>query len=474
MTRRLLVSYLTVTIVVLAVLEIPLGVTNARNERSELTTKVERDAVALASLAEDALESGAEQPGRLRRIAEGYEEDTGGRVVVVDAAGTAIVDTDPPAPGERSFATRPELRQALAGSVATGTRASETLGTDLLYVAVPVASSGVVHGAVRVTYPLSAVQDRVLRYWLILAAIAALVLAAVWVIGLRLARSVAKPLASVEQAAAAASAGDLSARAPEEDGPEEVRSLAASFNRTVASLADLLRARDSFVADASHQLRTPLAALRLRLENLERDVSPDAQGELDAALGEVARLSRLVDGLLALARTDTASSRPEPVALEGLVRERIDAWSPLAGEQGVEIVARVEGQPTVLVTPGRLEQVLDNLIANALEVSPAGSAMSIAAGRVGGTVELRVSDAGPGMTPEQRARAFDRFWSGRAGEGGTGLGLAIVQRLVESDGGEVELREAPGGGLEAIMRLRPAARPPGERLSERTSAPSRG
>jgi signal transduction histidine kinase len=474
MTRRLLVSYLTVTVVVLAVLEIPLGVTNARNERGQLTTKVERDAVALASLAEDTLESGARRPAQLRSIAEGYEEDTGGRVVVVDADGTAIVDSDPPAPGQRSFATRPEFQQALAGGVATGTRSSETLGTDLLYVAVPVASSGVVHGAVRVTYPLSAVQDRVLRYWLILAAIAALVLAAVWAIGLRLARSVAKPLASVEQAAAAASAGDLSARAPEADGPEEVRSLAASFNRTVASLDDLLRARDSFVADASHQLRTPLAALRLRLENLERDVAPEAQRELDAALGEVARLSRLVDGLLALARTDAASAHPEPVRLDGLVRERVDAWLPLAGEQDVELVNDVEGEPVVLATSGRLEQVLDNLIANALEVSPAGSAIRVTAGSAGGAVELRVLDSGPGMTPEQRARAFDRFWSGRAGEGGTGLGLAIVQRLVQADGGDVELREAPDGGLEALVRLRPAAQPPGERLSERTPAPSRG
>jgi signal transduction histidine kinase len=78
------------------------------------------------------------------------------------------------------------------------------------------------------------------------------------------------------------------------------------------------------------------------------------------------------------------------------------------------------------------------------------------------------------MTPEQRARAFDRFWSGRAGEGGTGLGLAIVQRLVQADGGDVELREPPHGGLEALVRLRPAAQPPGERLSERTPAPSRG
>jgi signal transduction histidine kinase len=464
---------LTVTLVVLAALEIPLGVANARSERQDLTTKVERDAVALASLAEDTLESGAANVDRLTSIAADYRAETGGRVVMVDAEGIGLVDTDPPSPGRRSFASRPEFRSALVGDVATGTRSSVTLGGELLYVAVPVASSGTVLGAVRVSYPMSEVSERVLRYWLILAAIAAVVLAAVWMLGLRLARSVALPLADVERAAAAARGGDLSARAPVDEGPEEVRSLAVSFNRTVAALEDLLRARDAFVADASHQLRTPLAALRLRLENLDRDVSPEARLELEAALGEVARLSRLVDGLLELARADLTSAEPTRVDLGTLVRERIDVWSPLASEQQVELAYAVEPALEAMTTPGRLEQVLDNLIENALDASPPGSTITLVGARVGRLAELRVEDQGPGMSAEERLRAFDRFWSRRAKEGRTGLGLAIVHRLVTSDGGAIELREAAGGGLVAVIQLPAPAASPADRL-ERPTIPSAG
>jgi signal transduction histidine kinase len=117
--------------------------------------------------------------------------------------------------------------------------------------------------------------------------------------------------------------------------------------------------------------------------------------------------------------------------------------------------------------------VLDNLLANALEVSPAGSAITITAARAGGFAELHVADEGPGMTEEQRARAFGRFWSGRMAEGGSGLGLAIVERLVSSDGGEVELLEAPRGGLDAVIRL-PAGPPPppAGRLERASGAPA--
>jgi len=117
-------------------------------------------------------------------------------------------------------------------------------------------------------------------------------------------------------------------------------------------------------------------------------------------------------------------------------------------------VARVEGRLHALATPGRLEQVLDNLLANALEVAPTGSDIELTAARSGPWVEIRIRDRGPGMSSEEIAHAFDRFWRGGADEAGFGLGLAIVQRLVHADGGEIELRPREGGGLEAILRLR--------------------
>lgn len=430
MSRRLLLSYLGLAVLVLLVLEVPLGIAYGRNERSDLTGKVERDTVAIASLSEDALQ-GQGSLAPLQAIADRYQRDTGGRVVIADAQGVSVVDSGARVP--RDFATRPEIAAALRGRVATGVRYSSTLHTNLLYVAEPVASGGVVHGAVRITYPTSAVDGRVTRYWLMLAAIAGLVLVLAALVGVLLSRSVTRPLRSLEQAAGEAGAGDLSVRAPEE-GPPEVRSLAVSFNEMVARLEELVGAQEVFIADASHQLRTPLTALRLRLEN----------GDVAGALPEVERLSRLVDALLALARAEAAPA--EPVELAAAVAERMDAFEPLAGERGVRLEAHVEG--AALVGPDRLGQALDNLLANALAVAPRGSAVSVS----GGPLALHVEDSGPGMSAEERARAFDRFWSKGSG---SGLGLPIVKRLVELDGGSVELRDAPGGGLDVVLRLRP-------------------
>jgi signal transduction histidine kinase len=445
-TRRLLASYLGLTLFVLVVLEIPLGIVNARNERGDLTTKVERDASIFAGYAEDNLEHGT-RPRGLAVEALRYRDATGGRVVVVDRRGIAQIDTNPLGSGPRTFITRPEIRKALSGQVATGVRYSRTLRENLLYVAVPASSGAKVTGAVRITYPLSTVDRRVRRYWLMLLAIGGIVLAGAALIGLRFARWISAPLARLEGVTAQAGTGDLGVRAVEESGPPEVRSLARSFNGMIAELEQLVRAQEEFVADASHQLRTPLTALRLRLEVLEREVGKGGRDDYERALGEVERLSGLVDGLLALARAE--GSPPERVELAEVVSERVEAWTALAAERGVELRADAEG--AVLAGPERLAQALENLLANALEVAPRGSAIRIE-GRGG---ELHVIDRGPGMKPREMERAFDRFWSGGKG-GGSGLGLAIVKRLVEIDGGSVELRAAESGGLDAVIRLRSA------------------
>jgi signal transduction histidine kinase len=247
--------------------------------------------------------------------------------------------------------------------------------------------------------------------------------------------------------------GDLGARAPAE-GPAEIRAVATEFNETVARLDALLHSQQEFVADASHQLRTPLAALQLRLENLERDADEGGKRDLEAALAEVERLARLVDGLLALARADAAKHEPSPIDLGELVAVRLEHWRPEADRRRVELRASVETGLHALATAGALDQVLDNLLSNALAVSPPGSTIAIHACCEAEGVDLHVVDQGPGMSAEQRRRAFDRFWRDGPPGTGTGIGLAVVQRLVTADGGSIELREAPGGGLDAAVRLR--------------------
>ena len=453
MKRRLLVGYLAIAVFVLVLLEIPLALSYARVERQALSDKVERDAVALASLTEDALERGVPVPPQVRRTARDYGAETGARVIVVDGSGRAVVDSAPT--GNRDFSTRPEILQALGGRIATGTRPSRTLDTNLLYVAVPVASSGVVHGAVRITYPTAAVDRRIHRYWSLLAVIAVVVLGAAAAVAALLARWVTRPLDRLEAAAESIGGGDLTARAPTE-GPPEVRRLARTFNTMASELDALLRSQDAFVADASHQLRTPLAALRLRLENLERDLGGDDMGEVQGALAEVERLAALVDGLLTLARADRAPSSPQAIVLEGVVEERIAAWSALAEERTIALQVDLERDVVALATGGRVEQMLDNLLANAIDVSPEGATVTVSTGTVNGWAELHVADEGPGMSESERRRAFDRFWRARDGADGFGLGLAIVQRLATADDGEVTLETATSGGVEAVVRLRRA------------------
>ena len=197
----------------------PLGFVNARTEKERLTAKVERDAVSIASLAESTIEGDLPTSNlkAVERLATRYAAATGVRVVITNGEGVALVDTAPPVPGERTFATRPEFRAALRGDVATGTRRWNTLGYDLLYVAVPVASGGKVYGAVRITYPTSELDRRVRNYWIALAGIAVVVLAVAALIGLSFARWIRRPLAGLEDAAAEAGAGDLSVRAPVTD-----------------------------------------------------------------------------------------------------------------------------------------------------------------------------------------------------------------------------------------------------------------
>ena len=451
MTRRLLLGYLGVTLFVLLSFEVPLGLQNQRTERRDLTANVSHDAMVLAADAEDAVQAPTRrQLHALAAVSTAYATRTGARAVIVDRRGRALIDTSGRVRGAENFASRPEIAAALAGRYPRGVRTSKTLQERLLYVAVPIASGGRVHGAVRLTYPFSAVDARIHRYWLILGLIGLVVLAGAAVVGVGLSRFVTRPLRRLEQAAAAVGEGHLEARAPEGEGPPEVTSLARVFNDTVATLAKLLRAQGEFVADASHELRTPLTALRLRLESLP------PSSDRDAALHETDRLRDLVSSLLTLARVDAGGEAPARVDASAAVRDRVEAWLPFADEQHVTLLADLDGPLPVRAGPGRVAQVLDNLLSNALEVSPENATVRLSALAAPPWVELHLCDEGPGLTPEQRARAFDRFWRAGSAGGGSGLGLAIVKRLVEADDGEVELREATGGGVDAVVRLRPA------------------
>jgi signal transduction histidine kinase len=305
---------------------------------------------------------------------------------------------------------------------------------------------------IRSTDPL---HDRILAMWGWLAltgvgALGAAVLTAVW-----LARWVGRPLLAVDAAAQRLGEGALEERAPDVGGPPEVRRLAATFNTMAGRTETLVHGHRAVVADVSHQLRTPLTALRLKLDLLAADADGETASELVGAQLEIARLSRLVDGLLAVARAEHAVPRPVPVPVDGVLTERMAAWEPVAHERGVRLTVHCRSAVTASIGQGDLEQVLDNLLANALEAVPEGRTVRMTATRQNDTVIVRVVDNGPGMTEAARQAAFHRFGNPRAT--GSGLGLAIVHRLVTANGGTADLGRTPGGGLTVELRL-PGAR----------------
>jgi len=456
MTRRLLATYLLLTLVVLIALEVPLALGYRDHEMDQLRSGIERDAFVLSSFVSDSFIGGT--PVDYAAIVSNYSDKTDGRVVIVDSSGDVLADSEPAAAGQRNFLSRPEISEALDRQIATGTRYSTTLGTGLLYVAVPISVGDKVLGAIRVSYSTRQVDAKVHRYWLLLLAAALITLLLAAALGVFFARWVTKPIAQLRDAAIRIGDGELSARADQTRGPPEIKDLATAFNSTAVRLEDLVTAQEQFVADASHQLRTPLTALRLRLEMLEFDSGDAVNDDLDGARSEVQRMSRMIDGLLALARAErTVGSRPDRLALSPALSDRAAAWQPLASEREVELIADGAGL-RARCSLDMLSQVLDNLIANALEVAPPRSTLTINAttedSASGPVVAIHVIDEGPGLSDEQRDRAFDRFWRATNERGdlrGTGLGLAIVKKLVESEGGRVELRRSESGGLDAVL-----------------------
>ncbi len=328
-------------------------------------------------------------------------------------------------------------------------------------------------GAVAVAASDERLEQRVHTAWLALVALAGGVLVAVALLGLVVARSVTGPLTHLERAARRLGGGDLGARAPANTGPAEVRALSREFNSMAGRLEELVAAQRGFVADASHQLRSPLTALRLRLENISAtQPSADTDTDTDAILVELDRLSRVVDGLLVLARSEGQRPERAPINIDAVVADRFDAWSALAEEAGVTLDVDLPPRAPVFawLVPGHLEQIVDNLLANALEATPPGRSVHASVGCDGGIVEVHVADEGRGMGEHERRHAFDRFWRGSASRpgAGSGLGLSIVRQLARTSSAEVELREAPGGGVDAVVRM-PAGRPADGRPSSERS-----
>jgi len=280
-------------------------------------------------------------------------------------------------------------------------------------------------------------------------------------VGMLLARPLARPIRTAAQAARRLSAGDHSVRVPVES-PAEVADLARALNELAEALATSEGRQREFLLSVSHELRTPLTTIRGYAEALaDGVVAPaGAQRAGSTVLAEAERLDRLVADLLALARLEAADFAVEliDVDLGALLGATGDAWAPRCAEVGVDLRTEPPGRKvTVRTDPGRLRQVVDGLVENALRVLPAGAPLVLAGCAAGGTAVVEVRDGGPGLTDDDLTVAFERGALHERYLGvrkvGTGLGLAIAARLVRRLGGEIEAGHAPEGGARFTVRI---------------------
>jgi len=376
---------------------------------------------------------------------------------VLSGSGRVIADSAPSGAVGTSYASRPEVAAALQGQNYQQTRDSQTLGTRILATAVPMTSGKRIVGAVRVTQSVDAVTTAVRHAILGLAILGAVVLGLALIAGALIAQQIARPIRRLDQVAHRVAAGELDAQA-EIEGSTEQRSLAAAFNNMTERMRRLLRSQQDFVADASHQLRTPLTGLRLQLEELrqETDGSDPRAARLDAGLAEVDRLSEMVDELLILSRAGEHEQPGQRVDLARVADGVVERWRKAADDAGVRLTRRSQGDgDPVWCAPADLERALDALVENAIRYSPAGGAVEVVTGRD----RIEVLDEGPGLETAERETVFERFYRGRAGRNGppgTGLGLPIAKEMVEQWRGSITLTNRSGPGARAVVAFPPA------------------
>lgn len=268
--------------------------------------------------------------------------------------------------------------------------------------------------------------------------------------GALIGRVISRPIGDLVQAARRVGEGDRSTRVPLR-GSREMKELAVSFNTMAADLQRAEDLRNSLMADVSHELRTPLTVLEGNLRAALDHVYMLDEAEIANLYGQTRHLIRLVNDLreLALAENHQLPLEKQLTDVNALIAETLQALEPLATDKAVRLLDRTEPLPQLLVDPIRLRQVLFNLLANALRHTPNGGTITVSGSAQATDILIAVRDTGEGLTADQVAVVFDRFYradkSRRRETGGSGLGLAIVKAIVEAHGGRVEAQSEGAG-----------------------------
>ena len=456
MRTRLLAIVISLVVVVVIGLGAPLAVSVASTQGQVLFTDRLTDTDRFASMAQHPLSSGDYRP--LIDAFTRYEQVYGVEAAVVDNS-HRLVAHSPTAIDLADPAIRDAVGAALAGRQAQSGPTLYPWRTAPLVVAEPVELDGEQLGVAVTVSDTEHVRDEILGWWGALAAGAIVAIALAVLAALPVVRWVLRPVRRLDDATATIGSAVVKGEPVDpvgvQGGPPELRRLSSSFDQLAATVSDTLAAQRSFVADASHQLRNPLTALRLRLGNLTGHISAEAEEHQTAAIAEADRLGRILDELLAMARAESGSVDPVEVDVDQAVKQRVSSWQAVAVHRNVSLVLAGEPGGLALAPPRGLEAILDALLENALKFTGDGTLVEVEVRRAAGMVSVSVRDHGPGLKPEELSRATDRFWRSREHQNvhGTGLGLAIVRRIVERVSGNVAVSTPDGGGLLVRVEL---------------------
>lgn len=491
MRNRLMLVLAVLTALAVTGFGFPLAASIADARTQQFVLSRDSDLQRFVGLASGYVTTGS--PGSLFEEMRIYHELYGDKLAVVSTKGM-------PAHGEGISPDAPAISdsvsRALRNQAAADLGALTPWGPDQVVFAKPVGTDGQLDGAVLIVSSTSAAKADISQQWLyiLLGMIAALV--AFGILAAGVSRWVLRPLellsrrlrhltASLPFGATASDRVTSPDAEPVRQGPPELRALSQSFEQMAAAVERSSLSQRRLVADAAHQLRNPLAALQLRLDFLEPHVAPAGHNNYERAAAESLRFTAILDDLLALATAEApleGGEKQRARCVPSLVAaDRTEFWQRAAAGRGVALTfdggtagadaAPAAPETAAAITESALGQVLDVLIDNACKYSGARAQVDVscvnrpASDGSGGSVAVTVTDNGPGVSDDQRARLTERFYRGaatadRSGSGrpGTGLGLAIADALLASFGGSLEFSATPGGGLTAVVHL-PAAIP---------------
>ncbi|MBB5153251.1 sensor histidine kinase [Saccharopolyspora phatthalungensis] len=450
MRRRLLLVLLTFSVLAVAGFAAPLLRATAAERTQQLVLARTADLDRFAALADHAFATG--DTTQLIIETGRYTELYGEPLVVVDANRAPVVETGGMRAAEVADLIDKALRNELAGPVPWLRPWSEV---ELIRYR-PVGDGTRVTGAVVLRASVQHATQDITGRWALIAAGALSALVVCGLLAWVLARWVLRPLADLRAGVRAVGAGSRRSQVPVDAGPPELRELAVSFNRMSEAVADADEQRRRLVADASHQLRNPMAALRLRVDALERRITPEGTNTYRSALDEVARLESLLDRLLALATADRGpESTVEPSEIDAVASDRIQAWRAAAEAAGIRFADTRLDQAETDIPAHDLAQILDILLDNAIKYAGRGTTVTVRCEAGPRSCALTVSDTGSGLSDAEISLAAQRFWrAGRhRGSRGSGLGLAIADRLVSARGGSLRIEPVRPHGLSVRVEL---------------------